>query len=158
MGPAMNPGAPIDRRSEAAIGRLVDDFYAKIRVDAELGPIFAHAIPGDWGRHLATMRNFWSSVMLTSGRNKGNPVAAHRRVAGIEIELFEHWLALFDETCRELFVPIAAMFDAKAERIVESLKLALFYRPDRPWPRIVSMRNADPNDEATAMKTMEAVR
>jgi hemoglobin len=23
---------------------------------------------------------------------------------------------------------------AKAERIAESLKLALFYRPDRPWP------------------------
>jgi hypothetical protein len=26
---------------------------------------------------------------------------------------------------------------AKAVRIAESLKLALFYRPDRPWPRSV---------------------
>jgi hemoglobin len=39
---------------------------------------------------------------------------------------------LFDEE-------IARAFMLKAERIAESLKLALFYRPDRPWPpRIVA--------------------
>ena len=85
---ATKTGAAIDRLSEDDIGRLVDDFYGKIRADAELGPIFARAIPGDWGPHLATMRNFWSSVMLTSGRYKGNPVAVHGRVVGIEMELF----------------------------------------------------------------------
>jgi hemoglobin len=133
---ATKTGAAIDRLSEDDIGRLVDDFYGKIRADVELGPIFARAIPGDWGPHLATMGNFWSSVMLTSGRYKGNPVAVHGRVVGIEIKLFERWLALFDESCRELFVPdIADVFYSKAVRIAESLKLALFYRPDRPWPR-----------------------
>ncbi len=133
------PGAAIDRLSEGDIARLVDDFYAKIRADAELGPIFMRAIPGDWGPHLATMRNFWSSVMLTSGRYKGNPVAVHGQVAGIEMELFDRWLALFDESCRELFVPdIADVFYSKAVRIAESLKLAPFYRPDRPWPRSAS--------------------
>jgi len=30
---------------------------------------------------------------------------------------------------------VAAAFAVKAQRIAESLKLALFYRPDRPWPR-----------------------
>jgi hemoglobin len=129
-------GAAIDRLSEDDIGRLVDDFYAKIRADAELGPIFARAIPGDWGPHLVTMRNFWSSVMLTSGRYKGNPVAVHGQVAGIEMELFDRWLTLFDKSCRELFVAdIADEFYSKAVRIAASLKLALFYRPDRPWPR-----------------------
>jgi len=40
---------------------------------------------------------------------------------------------LFAETCRELFDDdVAGVFRAKAERIAESLKLALFYRPDRP--------------------------
>jgi hemoglobin len=136
MSTATKVSTAIDRLSEDDIGRLVDYFYAKIRADAELGPIFARAIPGDWGPHLATMRNFWSSVMLTSGRYKGSPVAVHGQVAGIEMELFERWLALFDETCRELFVPdIADVFHSKATRIAESLKLALFYRPDRPWPR-----------------------
>ena len=127
--------ALFDRLSEDAIARLVDEFYARIRADAALGPVFARAIPGDWGPNLAIMRNFWSSVMLTSGRYKGNPVAVHHRVEGIEIELFDRWLALFDETCRDLFTPaIAAEFMIKAVRIAESLKLALFYRPDRPWP------------------------
>ena len=127
---------PIDRITEPAIRRLVDDFYVKIRADAELGPIFARAIPGDWGPHLSTMYNFWSSVMLTSGRYKGNPVAVHGRIDGIEQRMFERWLALFDETCRELFEPgLAAAFHVKAVRIAESLKLALFYRPDRPWPQ-----------------------
>ena len=128
-----------ERLSEEAIGELVDQFYAKVRADAELGPVFDRAI-SDWGPHLATMRNFWSSVMLTSGRYKGNPVAVHHRVEGIDYGLFDRWLALFHETCRELFDDeIAATFGVKAERIAESLKLALFYRPDRPWPpRIVA--------------------
>jgi hemoglobin len=121
--------------TDASIRRLVDDFYVKVRADPELGPVFERAID-DWGPHLATMRDFWSSVMLTSGRYKGNPVAVHRQIDGIEFALFSRWLALFGETCDELFAaPLAAAFRAKAERIAESLKLALFYRPDRPWPR-----------------------
>ncbi len=122
------------RLSEDAIRHLVDRFYAKVRANSELGPIFERAISGDWAPHLATMHDFWSSVMLTSGRYKGNPVAVHLGVVGIEPQLFGRWLALFDETCGELFDDdVAAGFRVKAERIAESLKLALFYRPDRPW-------------------------
>ena len=126
----------IGRLSEDAIRHLVDSFYTKVRADPELGPIFERAIAGDWGPHLATMHDFWSSVMLTSGRYKGNPVAVHLRVEGIEPRLFDRWLALFDETCRELFDDdVADVLRAKAARIAESLKLALFYRPDQPWQR-----------------------
>jgi hemoglobin len=132
-------GAPIERTtqlSEAEIGNLVDAFYAKVRADAALGPVFDRAI-SDWGPHLETMRKFWSSVMLTSGRYKGNPVAVHHRFQGIDNALFDRWLSLFDETCREMFdAELTASFNDKAARIAESLKLALFYRPDRPWPPI----------------------
>ena len=125
-----------NRLSEDAIRHLVDHFYTKVRADPELGPIFERAIAGDWGPHLATMHDFWSSVMLTSGRYKGNPVAVHLRVEGIEPRLFDRWLALFDETCREFFLDdVADAFHTKAVRIAESLKLALFYRPDQPWQR-----------------------
>jgi hemoglobin len=135
-------GAPLEHDvlpTEEQIGRLVDAFYAKVRADAALGPVFERAID-DWGPHLETMRRFWSSVMLSSGRYKGNPVAVHRRVQGIDPALFDRWLALFDETCRELFDDaLTAAFNDRAMRIAESLKLALFYRPDRPWPpRIVA--------------------
>ncbi|HTE96289.1 MAG TPA: preprotein translocase subunit TatC, partial [Bradyrhizobium sp.] len=59
----------------------------------------------------------------------------HLVIPGIQPHLFERWLALFNETCGELFDDgVSEEFRAKAARIAESLKLALFYRPDRPWP------------------------
>ena len=80
---------------------------------------------------METMRDFWSSVMLTSGRYKGAPVSAHLRIKAIEPEMFDRWLRLFGETCVELFEnEIAEAFRAKAARIAESLKLALFFRLD----------------------------
>jgi hemoglobin len=67
--------------------------------------------------------------MLTSGRYKGNPMAAHLKQP-IEPEFFERWLALWQETTGEVFGPeAAAQFQFKAQRIAESLKLALFYKP-----------------------------
>ena len=121
--------------SEDGIQRLVDQFYSKIRADPELGPIFEDTIEGDWSPHLTTMRDFWSSVMLSTGRYKGNPVAVHLRIGGMEPSLFDRWLDLFGETCSELFEEAEAhAFRTKAERIAESLKLSLFYRPDRAWP------------------------
>ncbi len=63
-------------------------------------------------------------------------MTVHQRVEGIELQLFDRWLALFDQTCGELFdETIATALSTKARRIAESLKLALFYRSDQPWPR-----------------------
>jgi hemoglobin len=125
----------LDRISEEGIRQLVDAFYVKVRRDPELAPIFLRAIPGDWQPHLNKMYAFWSSVMLTTGRYKGNPVVKHLVIPGIRPHLFERWLALFNETCGELFEDgIGEEFRVKAARIAESLMLSLFYRPDRPWP------------------------
>jgi hemoglobin len=125
----------LDHVTEDGIRQLVDALYVKVRGDPELAPIFARAIPRDWQPHLTKMYAFWSSVMLTTGRYKGNPVAKHLNIPDMKLELFERWLALFDATCRELFDDAtSAAFRIKVERIAESLKLALFYRPDRPWP------------------------
>jgi hemoglobin len=122
--------------ADETLHRLVDEFYSKIRTGADLGPIFARAIPGDCEPHLSTMRKFWSSIMLSSGQYKGNPVAVHRHVAGIEMELIDRWLTLFDQTSRQIFVDeLADAILEKAVRIAESLKISLFYWPDRPWAR-----------------------
>ena len=117
--------------SEDGIGLLVDHFYSKIRVDSVLGPIFEHVLRDEWGPHMETMHDFWSSVMLKSGRYKGAPVPAHLGIKVIEPEMFDRWLRLFGETCDELFEDgVALAFRAKAVRIAESLKLALFFRPN----------------------------
>jgi hemoglobin len=135
---------PFDVVTEETIARVVDAFYARIRSDPALGPIFARTIAAEgWPTHLRRMYAFWSSVMLTSGRYKGDPVAVHKRVAGIEPELFGSWLELFEATAAELFVPaLAAEFATKARRIAESLRLALFFRPDQPWP--IDLRQRPP--------------
>jgi len=114
--------------TEPAISGLVDRFYAKVRSDPVIGPVFNQAVD-DWDEHLGKLCAFWSSVMLTSGRYKGNPMAAHMRLP-IEPDYFDRWLALWGETVGELFpLDTAASLRAKAARIGESLKLSLFYRP-----------------------------
>jgi len=120
----------VDAITDETIRNLVDRFYARIRRDAVLGPIFDRAIGDHWPEHLAKLADFWSSVMLTSGRYKGNPLAAHAKVAALEAPMFALWLALFRATAEEIFPPdVAAVFRLKSERIAESLKLGLFFRP-----------------------------
>ena len=122
---------------EEGLKLLVAAFYARVRVDAQLGPIFNDAID-DWPEHLEKLAAFWSSVMLTSGRYKGQPVPAHmRHRARITPELFDRWLALWARTTDELMAPeSAAILQAKAARIAQSLQLALFFRlDDQPVPR-----------------------
>jgi hemoglobin len=123
-----------DTISEEALGRLVDRFYAKVREDAQLGPIFNAAIH-DWPEHLEKLKAFWSSVMLTSGRYKGQPMAAHmKHEAAMKPELFERWLGLWRETAAETLPPEgAAAVAEKAGRIAESLQLGLsFARGEHP--------------------------
>jgi hemoglobin len=117
--------------SEDMVQTLVHAFYAKIREDMVLGPIFARVIGADWGPHLAKMCDFWSSVMLMTGRYKGNPMIAHIRLKMVRPEHFERWLALFGETAKEVCPPdIAAIFVARAKNISRSLQLGMFYRPE----------------------------
>ena len=114
--------------TELSIAALVDRFYSKARRDPVIGPVFNEAVD-NWDEHLAKLRAFWSSVMLTSGRYKGNPIAAHMKLP-IEPAFFDTWLSLWCETTTELFAPETALhFREKARRIAESLKLGLFFRP-----------------------------
>jgi hemoglobin len=101
--------------TEATLVRLVDAFYDKVRADPVRGPVFDKAIGAEgWPAHLTKMYAFWSSVMLTTGRYKGNPMAAHMAVQGIEEPMFKRWLMLFGETADEFFAEApAAIFASK---------------------------------------------
>lgn len=109
--------------------RLVSLFYSRVREDTELGSIFNGAI-ADRPAHLEKLVGFWSSLMLTSGRYKGNPVTAHTlHKAEITPALFSCWLALWEQTTAEIMSPAAAAaLQAKAARIAESLQLTLFFK------------------------------
>jgi hemoglobin len=93
------------RITEQEIRDLVYAFYARVREDAHLGPVFEGRLAGRWEPHLEKMCDFWSSVLLATGRFRGNPVAAHTSVPGISSEHFDRWIELFHRTARDVLPP-----------------------------------------------------
>ncbi|HTQ70337.1 MAG TPA: group III truncated hemoglobin [Acidocella sp.] len=112
---------------EERLAMLVNQFYAKVRADALLGPLFNRAV-ADWPEHLEKLAAFWSSVMLTTGRYSGRPMQVHmRHQAEMSPAMFQRWLALWEETATSCLEPAdaVAVID-KAHRIAASLQMGLF--------------------------------
>lgn len=119
-----------DRATEDSIALLVQAFYAKVRADERLAPIFRDALGSDWRPHMARMCAFWGAAMRVSRRYQGDMLTAHRRLDGLRPDLFPVWLELFDETIEEHFSGDAgAALRERARKIARNLQLALFHRP-----------------------------
>jgi hemoglobin len=122
--PRIGPGVAAGV-SEETIRRVVHAFYARVRQDPELGPIFNAAVD-DWDEHLAKLCDFWSSVLLMTGRFKGRPMPVHAALPGIGRAHFARWLQMFRETTDEVCPGApAALFQAKADMIAQSLQLGI---------------------------------
>lgn len=128
-----------DHIEEADLERVIPAFYARVRQDPLIGPVFNAAID-DWDHHLGKLVAFWSSVMRSTGRYKGSPMAAHgQHRAAMTPEMFTRWLALWREVTGELLSPEgAAAMQAKADTIAQSLQLGLFFKlapgaPPQPY-------------------------
>lgn len=106
---------------QGLIDRLVEDFYALIRADALLAPVFARIT--DWPQHLGRMKLFWASVLLGSGEYSGNPMIKHIAIPGIEAAHFHHWLALFEQSLDAIAVDsvVRARITGRARAIASSL-------------------------------------
>lgn len=117
--------------NEAALAAVVTSFYARVRQDPLLAPIFNDAIE-DWPGHMGKLAAFWSSVMLGTGRYKGQPMAAHLRHAGaITPAMFTRWLSLWTGTTDAMMAqPAATALQEKAARIAESLQLGIQFHQD----------------------------
>lgn len=112
--------------TEPMIHDLVHGFYDTVRSDPALGPIFNRVIGDGWDTHLAKMCDFWSSVLLMTGRFKGTPMAAHARLSDIRPTHFARWLHLFRQAAERLCPPPAAtLFVAKSEMIAQSLQMGI---------------------------------
>jgi len=110
--------------TETMIERLVRGFYAKVRTDAVLAPIFEARIR-DWEPHLKQMFAFWSSVALMTGRYHGTPIVKHMPLP-VDADHFDRWLDLFEATARQICPPqAAAHFIERARRIAASLELGI---------------------------------
>ncbi len=95
-------------KSREDVQILVSTFYAKIRKDEVLGPIF-NGIITDWDEHLELLTDFWETQLFLKRKYYGNPVTAHQEVDdkmghGITPEHFGLWINLWFETIDELFI------------------------------------------------------
>lgn len=114
--------------TEEMIEQLVLRFYDRIRTHQQLGPLFNDVIKDNWPTHLAKMCQFWRSIALKSGEYKGRPVPKHAALSGVNPAHFNMWLQLFRETAIEVCgQDIGLLFIDRAERIAESLQLAMFF-------------------------------
>lgn len=107
--------------TEEEVSSLVHAFYARVRQDEVLGPIFNERIT-DWDQHLTRLTDFWSAILRRTARFSGAPMPKHAALPGLSMELFERWLGLFDATLAEQ--PNRAMAEQAgqaARRIAQSL-------------------------------------
>jgi len=122
--PGFIPPAGVD---EAGLSRLVHAFYAKVRQDGTLGPIFNREI-ADWPVHLDKLVNFWSSTMLKTQKYDGRPLPPHLKLPEISDAHFSRWLELFRETAHEEMPELGApAVTAMADRIATSFRMAIAF-------------------------------
>ena len=139
---------------EAMIERLVREFYCRARRDPLIGPIFETHVP-NWDDHIARICDFWSSVVLMTGRYHGQPMAAHfpLPVGGPQ---FARWIEIFTETANELCPPAAAaLFIERAQRIAESLRLGLAAQKGEAGPLHARPAERAPEREALIARLNE---
>ena len=109
---------------ETMIETLVHAFYGHVRADPLIGPVFTARIT-DWDVHLQRMCEFWSSVVLMSGRYHGAPMQKHAPLP-VDGQHFDRWLELFRQTARTVCPPAAAaLFIERAGLIARSLELGI---------------------------------
>lgn len=103
------------------VRELVHAFYARVREDAVLGPIFNSQVH-DWDEHLATLTGFWSSILRGTGTYSGTPMQKHAALPHLSEDLFRRWLALFLEvTSQQPNQAMGQRAHAMAQRIAQSL-------------------------------------
>jgi hemoglobin len=106
---------------------LIKAFYAKVRKDEMLGPIF-NPIIKDWDSHEIHIASFWERNLFFSGDFEGNPLKKHQEVDAfhdniITMEHFGQWINLWLETINESYEGEIA---EKAKRMARKMASFLF--------------------------------
>jgi len=97
-------------KSRSEVFELVNTFYARIRKDDFLGPIFNKMLATEeiWVEHLEKLTDFWETNLFAVMKFKGNPMAAHQKVDkafnhSITQDHFYEWLKLWNSAVDSLF-------------------------------------------------------
>ncbi|TXF88892.1 group III truncated hemoglobin [Neolewinella aurantiaca] len=88
------------------IDQLVAAFYTKATTDPTIGHIFTEVAKLNLEAHLPVIGDFWESVLLGNMVYRGNPMRKHLELAektALTQVQFGAWLAMWEETVKELF-------------------------------------------------------
>ena len=124
--------------SVESLTELVHSFYADVRADALLGPVFEEALRDRWQPHLARMVEFWSSVALGSKSFSGNVFGKHMALTGVTPAHFATWVRLWATHTERLFAPeVARELQITAHGIARNLFRGYFgtvpeFSPNEP--------------------------
>lgn len=107
------------------VSKLVRAFYAKVRIDVVLGPIF-NGIITDWEAHLELLTDFWDTQLFLKRKYYGKPIKVHNEVDEkvnhtTTAEHFGLWLNLWFQTIDELFVGDNAFIAKNRARQISSM-------------------------------------
>lgn len=86
---------------------LVDQFYATVKLDPFLGPIFNERLSGRWEMHHRKLYRFWHTVLLRRPDYFGDPVPMHFDM-NIDERHFDAWLKIWIETIDSRFEGVIA--------------------------------------------------
>ena len=94
--------------SVESITLLVHGFYADVRKDRLLGPVFEQALHGRWDAHLQRLVDFWSTVALGTRSFRGDVFGKHMALQGVTPAHFAAWVGLWQQHTSRLFAPEVA--------------------------------------------------
>jgi len=119
--------------TEDDIRAVVRAFYARVRDDDLLAPVFATRIQGDeWRAHEDHIASFWGSIFLQNKRFSGNPMQKHMALNGLTPAHFKHWLSLFEQTTQQVLTDEkASLMTEMANRIAKSLQMGLAFNYEK---------------------------
>jgi hemoglobin len=107
---------------QKGLSSLLRNFYADVRQDPLIGPIFNAQIK-DWKHHLGVIASFWETII-------GGPSTYARPMKHLTLQLreedFERWLFLWQANCRaQLSSDVAKEMIDLANHIAHRLRMIL---------------------------------
>lgn len=128
---ATGPRPDLDSREQ--IERLVRRFYAQVREDEILAPVFVEQAQVDWNEVIPKITAFWCQLELGVIGFRGNPTRKHEELHAeqpFRSEQFERWVALFHATVDSAWAgPHADSIKARAVMIGQAQSRMLGLRP-----------------------------
>lgn len=107
------------------IRRVVHVFYALVRKEPTLGPVFANHVE-DWPEHEEKIINFWRNAILREKCYSGNPMRIHVTRPDVHAEHFPIWLGLFHKVLRQELPDLQArQWGVLADRIGEGFRTGI---------------------------------